>query len=375
VIAIFSPGKRTGRSQSFEGAIMAKRATQLFDVGVVLLATSLGLHSASAFEPGQSSQTKSGITLGASAAPLPDGLYMIDHAFYYGFGLTGPGIATANAPPRGFAPEASADLLWVPGWNFLGGTYSALFAFPFNAVSVASVPSAGFPGVSFAGVHNSFIAPLRLQWNLGHGVFAQAGVGVYVPDGNVSGPLGNSNVGAPYYTVQPDLVLSYVKDGWNLTAYTYYEHNTKNERSGYISGDIFHADLTATKQFGKWTVGPVAYYAAQVTSDKSSATFDTYLDASIPVPGGIHGFNAGRFEQFAVGGLLGYDFGLANLTVYATDDVLSRAFGGNSGTRYLGDIPFTSETTSRGWSLFGRLIFPLLMPEAPTQPKKLTLGK
>jgi hypothetical protein len=76
-----------------------------------------------------------------------------------------------------------------------------------------------------------------------------------------------------------------------------------------------------------------------------------------------------------VGGLLGYDFGLANLTVYATDDVLSRAFGGNSGTRYLGDIPFTSETTSRGWSLFGRLIFPLLMPEAPTQPKKLTLGK
>jgi hypothetical protein len=258
------------------------------------------------------------------------------------------------------------------GWNFFGATYSALFAFPFNSVSVASAPSAGFPGVSYAGVHNSFIAPIRLQWNLGNGFFAQAGAGVYIPDGNVSGPLGDSNVGSPYYTIQPDFVLSYVKDGWNLTAYTYYEYNTQNQKSGYTSGDIFHADLTATKQFGKWTVGPVAYYAGQVTSDRSSATFDTYLDASIPVPGGIHGFNAGKFEQFAVGGLVGYDFGLANLTVYATEDVVSHAFGGNSGTRYLSEIPFTSETTSKGWTLFGRLIFPLSGPEAPSFPKRPT---
>jgi hypothetical protein len=329
-------------------------------------------HPAAAIEPGQSAQTKSGITLGASAAPLPPGLYMIDDAFYYGFRLTGPGTATVNAP-KGFAPEASADLLWVPGWSFLGGTYSALFAFPFNSVSVASAPSVGFPGVSFAGVHNSFVAPIRLQWDLGNGFFAQAGAGVYLPDGNVSGPLGDSNVGAPYYTIQPDLVLSYVKDGWNLTAYTYYEHNTKNQISGYTSGDIFHADLTATKQFGKWTIGPVGYYAGQVTSDRSSTTFDTYLDASIPVPGGIHGFNAGRYEQFAVGGLVGYDFGIANLKVWATNDGLSRAFGGNSGTPYLNEIPFTSEVGSKGWTVFGRLIFPLLAPDAP--PKRLPFTK
>jgi hypothetical protein len=187
--------------------------------------------------------------------------------------------------------------------------------------------------------------------------------------------MGDSNVGAPYYTFQPDFVLSYVKDGLNLTAYTYYEHNTKNEKSGYTSGDIFHADLTATKQFGKWTIGPVAYYAGQVTSDRSSATFDTYLGAAIPVPGGIHGFNAGRYEQFAVGGLLGYDFGIANLSVYATDDVLSRAFGGNSGTRYLSEIPFTSETSSKGWTLFGRLIFPLLVPAAPSPPSSVMIHK
>jgi hypothetical protein len=355
------------------GKVMGEHITRMFGLAGVVSFAWMSSHPAAAIEPGQSAQTKSGITLGASAAPLPPGLYMIDDAFYYGLRLTGPGTATVNAP-RGFAPEASADLLWVPGWNFLGGTYSALFAFPFNAVSVASAPSVGFPGVSYTGVHNSFVAPLRLQWNLGDGFFAQAGVGVYVPDGNISGPMGDSNVGAPYYTFQPDFVLSYVKDGWNLTAYTYYEHNTKNEKSGYTSGDIFHADLTATKQFGKWTIGPVAYYAGQVTSDRSSATFDTYLGAMIPAPGGIHGFNAGRFEQFAVGGLLGYDFGIANLSVYATDDVLSRAFGGNSGTRYLSEIPFTSETSSKGWTLFGRLIFPLLAPDA-SPPASIMIRK
>jgi hypothetical protein len=343
---------------------MAEHKPRPIDL-VALLAASLWVHPAAALEPGQSPQTKGGITLGASAAPLPPGLYMIDDVFNYGFRLTGPGTAMANPPPRGFAPEGSADLLWVPGWSLLGGTYSALFAFPFSAVSVASAPSAGFQGLSFSGFHNSFLAPLRLQWNLGNGFFAQAGVGVYIPDGNVSGPLGDSNVGAPYYTVQPDFVLSYANNGWNFTAYTYYEHNTKNERSGYTSGDIFHADLTATKQFGKWTIGPVAYYVGQLTSDRSSAAFDTFLDRSVLVPGGIHGFNAGKFEQFAVGGLAGYDFGLARLTVWATDDVLSRAFRGKSGTRYVSDIPFTSETTSKGWSLFGRLIFPLLAPGPP----------
>jgi len=159
---------------------------------------------AAAIETGAIGSNQAGITLGASAAPLPPGLYMIDDAFYYGFRLTGPGTATAQRASR-ICSGSFRRSAWVPGWNFLGGTYSALFAFPFNSVSVASAPSAGFPGVSFAGVHNSFIAPLRLQWNLGNGFFAQAGTGVYIPDGNVSGPMGDSNVGAPLLYVSARL--------------------------------------------------------------------------------------------------------------------------------------------------------------------------
>jgi len=56
-------------------------------------------------------------------------------------------------------------------------------------------------------------------------------------------------------------------DIWNLTAFLYEEFNTANSRSNYTTGDIFHLDFTVTKTIGKWTLGPVGYYVAQVSDD------------------------------------------------------------------------------------------------------------
>ncbi len=68
------------------------------------------------------------------------------------------------------------------------------------------------------------------------------------------------------------MIGSYLKDGWNLTTALYEEFHTRNTISQYTSGDIFHADFTATKKIGKWTFGPVAYYYGQVSNDSCSAT-------------------------------------------------------------------------------------------------------
>jgi hypothetical protein len=343
---------------------MNGRKTLALALNVVLILLTNTLRSSVALEPGQGPQTKPGIAIGISAAPLPPGFYTVNHAFYYDFRLSGPGVITAPNAPRGHASEVDPGFLWVPDWTFFGARYSAYLAFPFVATAIDSA-AAGFPGISFEGMHNTFISPLRLQWNVGNGFFVQSGFGVYFPDGSISGPLGNSNTGADYFTFQPHFVLSYVKEGWNLTSYMYYEHNTKNVKSGYTSGDIFHADLTATKQFGKWTVGPVAYYVAQMTSDKPGAATDSALSAALPSVGGINGFTAGKFEAFAVGGLVGYDFGGAFLTVFATNEIFARAFEGNSGTPSLSSIPFTNETTTRGWTLFSRLTYQLWGPQPP----------
>ncbi len=60
---------------------------------------------------------------------------------------------------------------------------------------------------------------LRMSWRLGDsGFFVKAGLGIYAPTGTQQGPAGLTNVGNQWWTFQPNLVFSYLKDGWNLTA-------------------------------------------------------------------------------------------------------------------------------------------------------------
>jgi hypothetical protein len=73
------------------------------------------------------------------------------------------------------------------------------------------------------------------------------------------------------------------------------------------NADFANLDLTATKKFGNWEVGPVAFGSMDV-----STPISTYQRAS----------------QFAVGGLVGYDFGVARLQVYGTRDVYVHNYSG-----------------------------------------------
>ncbi len=113
------------------------------------------------------------------------------------------------------------------------------------------------PGIQAAGVHNTFVIPGELSWKFGDSGFAvKTGLGIFSPDGTVTGLYGTGNIGSPYWTFEPELIVSYLKDGWNLSAALYEELNTKNSISQYTTGDIIHADFTATKTIGKWTFGP-----------------------------------------------------------------------------------------------------------------------
>jgi len=47
----------------------------------------------------------------------------------------------------------------------------------------------------------------------------------------VTGLYGTGNIGSPYWTFEPELIVSYLKDGWNLSAALYEELNTKNSIS------------------------------------------------------------------------------------------------------------------------------------------------
>jgi hypothetical protein len=287
-----------------------------------------------------------GITIGgATAATPPPGVYMFDQAFTYQSNLVGPGAPSiaGTATPVHVA-VAAAGFLWVPGWQFLGATYNAVL------VQAESMADFGAPiNKMKAGLKNTYVVPVELSWKFGDsGFFVKTGLGVHTPDGAISGTNGLASIGNPWWTFQPELLVSYLKDGWNFTALVSREFNTKNTYTGYQSGDVLHAEFAATKQLGKWTLGPVAYYAGQVGNDTSSTFYNQVV-------------NSNRFNIWALGGLVGYDFGTAALKVWGFQEVSADASGG---TPLLGT---DRASVTKGFKVFANLSYRLWAPEEPAK--------
>jgi hypothetical protein len=296
---------------------------------------------AQAFEsgyPGWAQQP--GITLGGGTAAMPPpGIYMFDQLFTYQAKLVGPGTAPFPNTIPSHGTLLTNGFIFVPGWTFLGATYDALIVQPWEKADVGAPVN-----ISPSGIHNTLIVPGELSWKLGDsGFFIKTGLSVWVPDGTISGANGLGGVGNPWWTFQPNLVFSYLKDGWNLTANFYDEINTRNTITKYQTGDIFHAEFTATKRIDRWTVGPIAYFVGQVTDDKSSAFYRGAIASN-------------RYSLWAAGALVGYDFGPVQLNVWATDEFSASVSGGTP------LLPL-SNTITKGYSVFAQVSYRLWGPE------------
>jgi hypothetical protein len=318
------------------------------------LALTAASTAANAFEFGTPGWAqKPGVTLGGGTAGAPPpGIYMFDQFVTYQANIVGPGAPNSGGSATQLhAVVASTGFLFVPGWTFLGATYDAVIA---PSVMMAD---AGSPiNVQQAGAFNTYIVPAELSWKLGEsGFFVKTGLGIYVPDGSTSGANGLSSIGYPWWTFQPEFVVSYLKDGWNFTAFLYEEFNTKNSVSGYTSGDVFHAEFSGTKTVDKWTFGPVAYYAGQVTNDTSSAFYNGAI-------------NANRYSLWAAGALVGYNFGSVQLSVWALDEFSAHVSGGSTSI----PGPDTASIT-KGYSVMAQLSYRLWAPDGPAAAPKLPL--
>jgi hypothetical protein len=303
---------------------------------------------------------------------------MFDQVFTYQSQAVGPGADFIKKNLNNGqntsvnAAVGAAGLFWVPGWTFLGATYDAVIAQPFIMADFGSPFN-----FSNAGAHNTFVAPIELSWKLGDsGFFVKSGLGLWVPTGTQTGtgfpggfagllgPAGANtapkglanglgNWGNPYWTIQPSLAVSYIKDGWSLTANSFLEINTANTVTNYTSGDVLHVELTATKTIGNWSIGPVGYYIGQITDDKSSSFYN-----------GAIGSN--RYNVWAAGGLVSYNFGPATLNVWVVDEFSANASGG---TMFGPGVD--SAFVTKGYSAFASLSYRLWAPDAPATAPKL----
>jgi Putative MetA-pathway of phenol degradation len=271
------------------------------------------------------SVTQPGETIGVAAgAPLPPGFYLVNTADW--------GCRTTKPADTCLFVDIPV-LAWSTPWQIFGARLQFLVATPFLAVEVDA--TAATPGLNRASIYNPLISG-QLAWDLGNGFGFSYLLGAYL---GVQDALAWDST-----SINQRFALSYTGGGWNLTANVILGiHLDSVSDRAQISPcpdgsgrgcnpDFLNIDLTATKKFGKWEIGPVAFYST---------------DLNRPIP------SYAKQSQFAIGGLVGYDFGPVILQAYLTTDVDENNYGGHD---------------TRGW---GRVIVPLGNPLAPPPPAPL----
>ncbi len=298
------------------------RIRQIAMAGLAAIAIGGAASAAFASETGTFENRLNGATIGLplGAAP-PPGLYTGLETAYLGMlaGGSTNGHATGNQGTLVLPAVAQAvPLLWVPGWNFWGATYSASLVqafYVFNACGPAGC-GGGAPVIAGGFVYtNTFIQPIALSWKLGGGWFMSTNFAFTPPDGTHQTGTPNPD----YWTFEPSVAFSYLGSSWVATLNMFYDINTKSQgvccavNNTITSGNLFYADFDALYKLGKWSFGPVGYVEWQTTADTGGCTV---------VTAGVTSSICGRHDMFALGGLLGYDFGPVDLQVWVTDNIV-----------------------------------------------------
>lgn len=256
-------------------------------------------------------------SLGVDATGLPAGLYNAGSG-----NQTIPGKTTA--PAFGYA----ASVLFVPGWTFLGATYSAAVV---QGAYISTAEGTSNPPFSSSSANaqlaNTNVTPIDLSWSLGHGWFVAGAFTVVGPDGSQYAATPTSvNLDPDYWSFAPGAAISYLDANWLFSANFRYDINTASRgvtmnaafapvaSNGYTSGNELFGDFTWLYKIGKWQFGPVGYFEAQTTADSPGGGVTC---AGTP---GLCGYQS----QIAVGALVGYDFGPVAMQAWFDDTVECR---------------------------------------------------
>lgn len=117
-------------------------------------------------------------------------------------------------------------------------------------------------------------------------------------DGNVYAWSSNDN-----WQFTPNLGISWLHAGWNISADFFYTWYTKDSDTQYQNGPEFAADYTISYTCGKWTFGLGAEQQNQTSNDKFDSGDGT----------GYHSQANTKASNYTMGPLIGYNFGPCSL--------------------------------------------------------------
>lgn len=234
-----------------------------------LMMAAAGALCAAASPAQAASTTQPGETVGlAVAKPLDPGVYFVDTSSW--------------------AERNDEDLfvsipvfVWATGRYILGGQLQLLETTPY-VHNTAVDKDDGW------GLYNIWVAA-ELVWDLGNDWGMR-----YLAGGYTHSP---SQIGVDSGSFNQRFGISYTGDNWNLTANLIHGIQFNDDVADFIN-----LDLTATKKFGQWEIGFVAFGSTD-----------------------LEGPNA--LSQIAVGGLIGYSFDSFTLQGYITTDIEENNYG------------------------------------------------
>jgi len=260
---------------------------------------------------------------GAAGALPPAGFYFVNEMYMM------PGLQLYDDSGSQVGGHRGTDLfvfveiptlLWSTGCKFLGADYGMALVEPVVYTNLR----VGQPGESLAGdnwgTFNTLLVPYILSWKLPCDWRIKTALAIGFNDGSStlenSALAGSKNPNinnhelfvAPsandYYSFIPEIGISWLHAGWNVSADFRFSFETKNTYTDYQSGDAFYADYTITRTFGKWTFGLGACQYNQVENDKGIAVAG---GPSVSLPGT-------KTTMYTMGPIIGYNFGPCSLT-------------------------------------------------------------
>ena len=303
------------------------------------------------------SVTQPGEQVGLAFGPLPEGVYAINTF----------SVGRSDAPN---SPDVGVNvpiLVYASPYKIFGAQIIPVAAVP--SVFVGTNPPGGLGAQDQSYLYNPFVGSI-FAWDLGGNVSAAYLVGAYLNFG-ARGSLCNGVLppGSGCTPVLPQLAsnsvrneaaISYTGNGYNLTAaLTHILVVDDQARFGGQVGaalgpignaDGLYIDLTATKKFDlfnegkpKFEFGAVAFGYTDLPVNRNKLGYANYV----------------KEGEFAVGGLVGYDFGLFTAQLFVTRQVAQRAQYVTTGGRVEDNLE------TRGWF---RIIAPLYTAPAAPPP-------
>lgn len=103
---------------------------------------------------------------------------------------------------------------------------------------------------------------------------------------------------------------SYLRDGWNASAHLVYSTQAENKDTGYTSGDELLLNITALKDVGGFSIGPVGHWRKQIEDDVNNGAF-------------YGGAASGRAEQIGLGFGFSKPMGGGELNLNLVHDVMA----------------------------------------------------